>query len=140
MALTKHDDLWITHDSGCRPLPCQVARGFVWRISAGEDSLLAQEAEWDDDGHPTVPAVEYGYHGLDIPPADATYLCEDGLYGYLVLTDDDEAPAVPEGWTVEPVDLDDDWWYEDDAWRVVKVASVSASRDDHEEAIFAGVA
>ena len=93
--------------------------GFVWRIWPEENDL------------------PHGFHGTDPSPTDAVYLADDGPMGYFVITPDEAEPQLEDGWVADAVSLDDDWAYDDGAWRVVRVCSISTA-GNHEQAAFAG--
>ena len=74
-------------------------------------------------------------------PTDATYLADNGKDGYLVLTAEADQPDCAPGWSVEPVNLDTEWYYDDGLWRVRLVAvRGTANGTCHNRALFCGLA
>jgi hypothetical protein len=74
-------------------------------------------------GPSEVDGVYYGFHGTDVAPTGAEYLCDGqhpvGGECYIVLMDLPEAPAdLPEGWTASLYEMQDDWASDDGVWIV----------------------
>jgi hypothetical protein len=61
-----------------------------------------------------------GYHGNDIPPAAADYLCDYEDHGYLVLSRAASAAdiAVVDGWCLTPAALEEGDCFDDGTYRL----------------------
>lgn len=72
------------------------------------------------------PSIGYGFHGRDVHPTGADYLCDAPYLGqprgtgsYYVLMDGPAPPDdLPPGWQAEDVEVDDQWGEDDGVWIV----------------------
>jgi hypothetical protein len=82
----------------------ELSRGYVYRCEPTSD-----EARHGSSGDGEEPGFDFGYHGTDIPPCAAEYLCDDvDGSGYLVISTEEDHNAITtvEGWTLVPAELD----------------------------------
>lgn len=97
-------------------LDIQVITGYPFIVRPiNDDPGIAV----DEDA--SGPARPYGFHGDGIPPSNGEWIADFGEYGAVVVIDDPDELSIIDTWTVEAADLDEDWSYGDESWRVVCV-------------------
>lgn len=72
---------------------------------------------------PELEEGSFGFHGTDVPPCAAEYLCDDGESAYLVISSESDATAIQsvDGWTLVPAELKAGHLIDDGTWSVVIV-------------------
>ena len=99
----------------------QIQRGYVFRVVAADDSAWDCSAEYECEEE-----QRFGYHGNDLPPCGADYLYQGD--GELLVIASESNPSeidTVEGFTLEPVRLEEGDRYHDGTWGfcVLDVAS-----------------
>lgn len=107
----------------------QIQRGYVYRVTAADDSVwdCSEEIECGG-GYTHVEAKRFGYHGNDVPPCGADYLygSDDGEELLVISSESDpELIDTVDGFSLEKVELEAGEDRDDGTWefRVLEVKS-----------------
>lgn len=89
-------------------------RGYVYTCRQVADSAEVESEDGEEIG--------IGYHGGDMPPCAAEYLC-DQEDGYLVISTEESADDIEtvEGWEIVPAKLDAGDFFNDGTWSLAVI-------------------
>ena len=105
-----------------------LERGFLFWCRPDNEDSIDNSIEHTDKatGETFTEPRNWGYHGNDVPPCAAAYLCDgdESEGSYLVISDSPELPECVDGWSCDLADeLEVGWVSGDNTWTLVIVKS-----------------